>query len=144
VIAGRPYPGYSQPEILAQALGFSDHVHFLNDVPEADLPALYHSADAFMLLSYYEGFGFPVLEAMACGAPVVVSNVTSLPEVAGKAGLKVSPDNSEQAAAALLEVIPGGKEREANIALGLEQARRFSWDQCARLTMQVYREALET
>jgi glycosyltransferase involved in cell wall biosynthesis len=142
VIAGRPYPGYSQPEILAQALGISDYVHFLDNVPDPDLPALYKSASAFVLLSYYEGFGLPVLEALACGTPVVVSNVTSLPEVAGEAGVKVPPDDPEQAAAALLQIIPGGTEREKNIALGLEQARQFTWDRCARQTMQVYREAL--
>ena len=144
VIAGRPYPGYSQPEALAQALDLSDRVHLLDNVPNPDLPALYQSASAFVLLSYYEGFGLPVLEAMACGTPVVVSNVTSLPEVAGEAGVKVPPDDPEQAAAALLQIIPGGAEREKNIALGLEQAHRFTWDRCAGQTLQVYREALKT
>jgi glycosyltransferase involved in cell wall biosynthesis len=142
VIAGRPYPGYRQPEALAQTLGLVNYVHFLDNVPDSDLPLLYHSADALVLLSCYEGFGLPVLEAMACGTPVVVSNVTSLPEVAGEAGMKVPPDNPEQAAAALLQVIRGGKEREQRIALGRGQAHRFSWDRCARQTLEVYREVI--
>jgi alpha-1,3-rhamnosyl/mannosyltransferase len=79
---------------------------------------------------------------MACGTPVVVSNVTSLPEVAGEAGMKVPPDDPEQAAAALLQVIQGGKEREHRIALGLEQAHRFTWDRCARQTLEIYREVI--
>jgi glycosyltransferase involved in cell wall biosynthesis len=142
VIAGRPYPGYNLPEALAETLELSDRVHFLGNVPESDLPTLYRCADSFVLLSHYEGFGLPVLEAMACGTPVVISNVTSLPEVAGEAGMKVPPDDPQQAAAALMKVIPGGNEREKCIASGLEQARRFTWDRCAQMTMQVYRKAL--
>ncbi len=108
-IAGRPYPAYQQPEALAQTLGLTDWIHFIDYTPETDLPLLYQAADAAILLSHYEGFGLPVLEAMACGTPVVVSNTTSLPEVAGEAGPRVAPDEPEQAAEALLQVIPGGE-----------------------------------
>ncbi|OGO37437.1 MAG: hypothetical protein A2W35_16260 [Chloroflexi bacterium RBG_16_57_11] len=142
VIAGRAYPGYNRPEQFSQTLGLSGRVHFLDDIPDIDLIALYQAADAFISLSLYEGFGLPVLEAMACGTPVVASNVTSLPEVTGEAGLNVPPDDPEQAATALLQIIPGGEMREANIALGLERARRFTWKRCAQETLQVYREAL--
>ena len=143
VIAGRPYTGYNQPEVLAQTLGLTDRVHFLDNVPDSDLSVLYHAADAFLLLSKYEGFGLPILEAMACGTPVVASNVTALPEVTGEAGLQVPPDNPELAAEMLLKVIPGGEEREKYIALGQERARRFTWKRCAEETLQVYREALK-
>jgi glycosyltransferase involved in cell wall biosynthesis len=141
-IVGRPYPGYNQPEAIAEALGLGGRVHFFAHAPESDLPLLYQTADALILLSRYEGFGLPVLEAMACGTPVVISNVTSLPEVAGEAAMQVPSDDVEQAAEALLQVIPGGKERERLIALGGQQARRFTWERCARQTLDVYREAL--
>lgn len=141
-IVGRSYPGYSRPEALAHALGLGNLVHFFDYAPEHDLALLYRAADAAILLSHYEGFGLPVLEAMACGTPVVVSNVTSLPEVAGKAGLQVSPDDPDQAAEALLQVIPGGMQREQCITLGVEQAQHFTWERCARQTLNVYREVL--
>ena len=142
VIAGRPYPGYQRPEALAGSLGLTNRVHFIDDVPDFDLPLLYRAAVAVILLSHYEGFGLPVLESMACGTPVVVSNTTSLPEVAGEAGLQVQPGNPEQTAEALLQVIPGGGERERCIALGYEQARSFTLERCARQTLEVYAEAL--
>lgn len=142
VIAGRPYPGCQQPEALAQSLGLADRVHFIDQVADSDLPLLYRAADALILLSHYEGFGLPVLEAMACGTPVVVSNTTSLPEVVGEAGLQAPPDQPEQAAEALLQVIPGGGERERCIAQGHEWSREFTWKRCARQTLEVYHEAL--
>jgi glycosyltransferase involved in cell wall biosynthesis len=141
-IVGRAYPAYNQPEALAEALNLSDRVHFYDTVPESDLPLLYRAADALVLLSKYEGFGLPILEAMACGTPVVISDATSLPEIAGQAGVQVGQDDVEQAAQALLQVIPGGEERERCIALGLARARHFTWAQCARQTLGVYREAL--
>jgi glycosyltransferase involved in cell wall biosynthesis len=143
-IIGRPYSSYHQPEAWAQSLGLGARTHFIDYAPDADLPLLYHAADALMLLSQYEGFGLPVLEAMACGTPVVVSNVTSLPEIVGDAGLTVPPDEAELAAEALLQVVPGAKEREQRIALGIERARRFTWERCARRTLEVYAEALAT
>jgi glycosyltransferase involved in cell wall biosynthesis len=143
-IAGRPYPAYQQPEALAQTLGLTDCIHFIDYTPETDLPLLYQTADAAILLSHYEGFGLPVLEAMACGTPVVVSNTTSLPEVAGDAGLRVAPDEPEQAAKALLQVISGGEERERCIAMGRARASSFTWERCARQTLDVYVEALNS
>jgi glycosyltransferase involved in cell wall biosynthesis len=142
VIAGRPYPGYQQPEALVQALGLADRVRFIDEAADIDLPELYHAAEALILMSLYEGFGLPALEAMACGTPVVVSNTTSLPEVAGEAGLQVPPDQPEEAAEALVKVIRGGSERERCIALGGEWARSFTWERCTRQTLDVYTEAL--
>jgi glycosyltransferase involved in cell wall biosynthesis len=142
VIVGKPYSDYAQPETLVKALGLEKCVRFFEDLPDSDLPSIYHAADAFILLSRYEGFGLPVIEAMACGTPVVVSNVTSLPEVAGEAGLQVSPDNPEQAAEALGRIITGGRERQQRIALGIAHARRFTWESCARQTLDVYAQSI--
>ena len=83
------------------ALGLSDSVAFLGPVAGADLPALYAGAELFVFPSLYEGFGFPVLEAMACGTPVICSNVSSLPEVAGSAALQVDPRDTDALAAAM-------------------------------------------
>jgi glycosyltransferase involved in cell wall biosynthesis len=140
-IVGKRYSDYTLPEKMTQERGLLKQVRFIDSLPDSDLPALYHAADAFVLLSLYEGFGLPVLEAMASGVPVVVSNRTSLPEVAGKGGILVSPGDPEQAALALCKVIPGGEMREACIAAGFEQVKTFSWERCARLTNIVYQEA---
>lgn len=142
VIVGKPYNDYAQPEMMVKALGLEKCVRFFDDLPDADLLAMYRAADAFVLLSYYEGFGLPVIEAMACGTPVVTSNVTSLPEVAGEAGLQVSPNDPEQAAEALAKIITGGSERQQRIALGIAHARRFTWERCARQTLDVYAHVL--
>jgi glycosyltransferase involved in cell wall biosynthesis len=141
-IVGRPYSGYNRPEALVERLELEDRVHFFDYTPESDLPFLYRAADALILLSRYEGFGLPVLEAMACGTPVVISNTTSLPEVAGEAGVQVDTDDAESAADALLQVIPGGEDHDLRIALGLAHAHRFTWSECALRTLDVYREAL--
>jgi glycosyltransferase involved in cell wall biosynthesis len=143
VIAGKPYADYQEPERLAESLGLGGSVRFLDYVPDADLPALYRGAAAFVLLSYYEGFGLPIIEAMACGTPVVAANRTSLPEVCGEAALLVDPDAPKEAAQALLKALPGGAQREALIAGGLERARQFTWQACAERTRLVYHDTLQ-
>jgi glycosyltransferase involved in cell wall biosynthesis len=140
VIAGKPYPGYQAPEREAQPLG--KQVRFIDQIMDAELPSLFQASEAFVLLSYYEGFGLPILEAMASGVPVVASNYTCLPEVVSSAGLLVSPDEPKQAAEALAQVIRGGKERDRLIALGKEHASRFTWQSCARITLATYRQAV--
>jgi len=144
VIAGKHYTDFEAPERLVQNLEMEEAVHFLDSVKDDDLPLLYKAADAFALLSFYEGFGLPVLEAMASGTPVVVSEATSLPEVAGNAGLQVPVSDPEQAALALKSLIPGGENREEMISRGIERARQFTWEECARRTLTVYREARAT
>jgi glycosyltransferase involved in cell wall biosynthesis len=142
VIVGKRYSDYQVPEQVALKRDLVNQVRFIDYLPDEDLPALYRSADAFVLLSFYEGFGLPVLEAMASGIAVVASDRTSLPEVVGEAALLVSPDDPEQVALSLRQVVPGGELREPCIAAGLEHARGFTWERCARLTLDVYREAL--
>lgn len=109
-------------------------VIFTGYVPDEDLPAFYQNAQCFVLVSLYEGFGLPVLEAMNYGCPVVASNVSSLPEVVGQAGVLVNPENVEEIAQGIKEAI---KKRKTLVARGLKQAKKFSWEKCARETLGV-------
>ena len=119
-----------------------DNVRHVGFVPAADLPLWYNSAEAFLYPSLYEGFGLPVLEAMACGAPVVTADVSSLPEVAGDAGLCLPPEDTEPWTAALVNIKRDLDWREEARERGLERARRFSWERTAALTLDSYRKAL--
>ena len=111
-------------------------------VPEADLPALYTGALAFVYPSYFEGFGLPPLEAMQCGAAVVAGNRTSLPEVVGDAGLLVDPFDVEALAEAIVRVIDDSALRERLRRRGFERASHFSWRTTARLTLEAYKRAI--
>ncbi len=123
-----------------QALGLGQRVHFAGYVADEDLPALYNLADLFVFPSQYEGFGLPVLEAMACGTPVVCSNAASLPEVAGDAALLVPPGDAPALAAAIRRMLADPALQAAMRARGLERARRFTWEETARRTALVYRQ----
>jgi len=140
VIAGHEDPRYPQARERAAALGL-DSVMFLGAVAEEDLPALYSGADLFVFPSLYEGFGLPVIEAMACGTPVACSNVSSLPEVAGDAALLFDPHTPESIAAAICQTLQNAELRERLRRRGLEQAGHFSWEHAARLTLEAYRQA---
>jgi alpha-1,3-rhamnosyl/mannosyltransferase len=111
-------------------------------VDSADLVELYRGARCFLFPSRYEGFGLPVLEAMACGTPVVCSDGSSLPEVAGGAALLVPPDDTAAIAEAVQVASTSGSERERLVAAGLERAGAATWQLCAELTVQAYRRAL--
>jgi glycosyltransferase involved in cell wall biosynthesis len=115
---------------------------YLGYVPDDDLPPLYTGAAVFAFPSLYEGFGLPLLEAMACGAPVVASNTGSIPEVAGDAAILVPPTDAEALAAALDSVLSNPGRRQELIARGSERAALFSWDKAARETVEVYEEAV--
>jgi glycosyltransferase involved in cell wall biosynthesis len=122
--------------------GIADLTVLTGYVTEADLPALYTGALCFVYPSYFEGFGLPPLEAMQCGAPVIVGNRTSLPEVVGRAGLLVDPFDADALAQAIARLIDDSTLRARLRAHGLERARRFSWHETARLTLQVYERAM--
>ena len=109
-------------------------------VDEQDLPQLYNGASVFVYPSLYEGFGLPVLEAMACGIPVVTSNVSSLPEVIGDAGLAVNPEDPEALAGALHQLLTNESLRDALGQKGQQRAQQFSWDRTARETLRTYEE----
>ncbi len=115
-----------------QALGLQERVRFLGFVPDADLPALYSAAEAFAFPSLYEGFGLPPLEALACGTPTVVSNVSSLPEVVGDAALQVEPTDVEALAAALTRLLHDEPLRVRLRTDGPIQASRFTWTAAAK------------
>jgi glycosyltransferase involved in cell wall biosynthesis len=116
-------------------------VIFTDFVAEEDMPALMAGATALVWPSIFEGFGLPVLEAMACGTPVITSNVTSLPEVAGEAALMINPYNKDELTAALQQVLIDADLRQRLRELGLRRAASYSWDNSARQTLAVY-EAL--
>ena len=139
VLAGTLIAGRTDlPELVAR-LGLGPRVRLLGWVPEADLPALYAGAAAFVYPSLHEGFGLPVLEAMACGTPVVTYNTTSLPEVAGPAAILLSlPVTAEALAAALARAAGDLATREELIGRGFEQVKRFDWRRTAALTLEVY------
>jgi len=125
------------------ALGLAGDVHFAGYVPDADLPPLYTGADCVLVPSLYEGFGFPVLEALACAAPVVCSSASSLPEVAGGAALLVPPEDDEALAAAVHLLLSQPQLAGAMAEAGRRQASRFRWDLCAQETVEVYERLTE-
>lgn len=141
VLAGQK--GWLYDDIFAQVrkLGIADRVVLTGYVPDADLPALLSGALAFVFPSLYEGFGLPVLEAMACGTPVICSNTSSLPEVAGDAALLVDPLDSHELAGAIHRIATDPGLRRLLVARGFEQVARFSWHRCARETLRVLEEA---
>jgi glycosyltransferase involved in cell wall biosynthesis len=140
VIAGRPGWLYADLAEDVQRLGVSNRVHFLTNAGDADLPALYSLAEVFILVSLYEGFGLPALEAMACGTPIIVSNVSSLPEVAGDAGIQVDPLNVPAIASALTALTTDADRRSELRARGLRQAATFTWERAAQQLADHYRQ----
>jgi glycosyltransferase involved in cell wall biosynthesis len=120
-----------------------DRVHFVGYVPEEEKRLWYNAATCFCYPSLYEGFGLPPLEAMACGAPVIVSNASSLPEVVGDAGLAVPPKDTQALSETLHRVLVDPALRADLAQRGVARAKRFSWDEAARQTVAVYRRAWE-
>ncbi|HET7090854.1 MAG TPA: glycosyltransferase family 1 protein [Anaerolineae bacterium] len=143
VIAGAWDNRYPESRERAAHLGLGDGVRFLGSIPDADLPALYAAADLFVMPSLYEGFGLPVLEAMACGTPIACSDTSSLPEVAGDAGLFFNPYDIDQMASTMLRAMTDPALRAELRVRGLERARLFSWERVARQTVDVYRAAAQ-
>jgi glycosyltransferase involved in cell wall biosynthesis len=118
-------------------------VRWLGYVAEGDLPALYAGATAFVFPSLYEGFGLPVVEAMAWGTPVITSSVSSLPEVAGDAAVLVDPYDVDGLARAMQRLLDDACLRDSLIAAGRQRARRFTWERCAEDVEAVFDEAME-
>jgi glycosyltransferase involved in cell wall biosynthesis len=136
--------GWLYEEVFARVeeLELTGDVLFPGYISPDELPLWYNAAELFVYPSLYEGFGLPPLEAMACGTPVITSNVSSLPEVVGKAGLIVDPMDSEGLAEAMNQVLGNGTLRQSMRERGLARAGRFSWAKAARETVGVYRRAL--
>jgi len=129
---------------LAQSLGIADSVVFLDLEAEEDMPLLYSIAKVVVLASFYEGFGLPPLEAMACGTPVVVSKTTSLREVVGDAGLMVDPNQPREISAAVFRVLTNPTVHEDLRTRGLERSSRFGWSQTVAGIVRSYEEALSS
>lgn len=127
----------------AAALGVEDRVHFTGYVPDEALPLWYNAASLFAFPSVYEGFGLPVVEAMACGAPVLAAGVSSIPEAAGTAGLLFDPQDVTALRDRITAVLQDPELAATMRAEGLQHARRFSWARAGRQTAAVYRRALD-
>ncbi len=122
--------------------GIADRVHFLGYVSDSQLKYLYHHASAYLHPSLYEGFGLTLLEAMACGCPVITSSVYSLPEVAGDAALLVDPYSVDEIAQAIVGVCTDEKLAGGLSVRGKQRASEFSWGKCAELVIKVYKSVL--
>jgi glycosyltransferase involved in cell wall biosynthesis len=138
VIAGGP--GWLSETLRREVAerGLADRVRFIGYVRDEDMAPLYSLATVFAYPSLYEGFGLPVLEAMACGVPVLTSNVSSLPEVAGGAAVLVAPTDVDAIADGLTQLLDDTALAAKLVARGLEWSTNFSWDRCARETLAVY------
>jgi glycosyltransferase involved in cell wall biosynthesis len=138
VIVGRKGWVYEGIFEAVDELGLRQDVLFPGYFPDEELPALYRAADLLAMPSFYEGFGLPVLEAMACGTPVVVGDVSSLPEVAGDAAMRIDPHDVDALKAALLSLVLDGNLRAKLIEAGFAQARKFTWERAARALLDAY------
>jgi glycosyltransferase involved in cell wall biosynthesis len=142
VMPGYPTPYEDELRGRAAELGIDANVRILGWISDAELEDLYDAADAFVFPSLHEGFGMPVLEAMARGLPVATSGRTSLAEVAGDAALLFVPEDEASIAAAIERLLGDEQLARRLRAAGPEQAARFSWDRTAELTVASYRRAL--
>lgn len=137
-LVGMKSPAYAEISSLVEELKLESHVIFTGRVPDHELVNLYHRAEMLVFPSHYEGFGLPVLEAMACGCPVVASDRYSVPEVAGDAALLIDPRNTEQIADAIMLVIQSAQIKSELIDRGLRRSMQFTWQRTAHSTHDVY------
>ena len=144
VIAGQE--GWLMGEIsnYIEKHGLNPRIRFTGYIADEDLRALYSSCAVCVYPSLYEGFGFPPLEAMACGAPVIAGDVPSLHETVGRAALLVPPTDVQQLARALVEMLTDEQKRAHFSRAGMEWASQFTWERTAQLTLEVYRDAIST
>jgi glycosyltransferase involved in cell wall biosynthesis len=125
---------------LGMNMDISKQIIFTNYVPDEDLPMFYNACQVFAYPSLYEGFGLPPLEAMSCGIPVVTSNLTSIPEVVGDAGILIDPYKEEALGNALLMVLCDPKLQNDLGLKGIERAKNYTWEKTAKETLKVYKE----
>lgn len=137
ILVGERGQDYQQLLEKIKKLNLTSKVIVLHYIPMADLPCLYNLATVFAFPSLDEGFGLPVLEAMACGSPVITSNISSLPEVAGSAAILINPDNVDEIAKALNKILANEGLRQELKQRGLDRAKNFSWQKTAREILKI-------
>ncbi len=137
VLVGKPELKYGRDLAQIDKFNLQDRVILTGWVPDEDLAAIYNLADLLIFPSLYEGFGIPLLEAMACGCPVLTSNKSATQEVVGDAGYLVNPLDVEEIASGVLEVISNPKLQQAMIGKGHLRVKSFSWEKCARETLKL-------
>ena len=143
VLAGKDTWFSPKVREAARQSGVADRIHFAGFVSDEDLLHLYNACDLFVFPSFYEGFGLPVLEAMACGRAVACSRTSSMPEVADGAGIMFDPYSSSEMVRAMADLLLDAELRARMERLGLQRAARFSWRATAQSTLEVYREVAE-
>ena len=144
VIIGRPGWRWENPLKMAKYRDLHRWVKVLTDVPDSDLVEFYNRAEIFIYPSFYEGFGLPILEAMACGTPVIASNVSSMPEVGGAAALLADPADPGEFVSQALRLLENKETRRRVVDAGLRHARQFTWTATARATLAVYRNVCDS
>jgi glycosyltransferase involved in cell wall biosynthesis len=143
VLVGKPTWFADKVEEAARESGVGDRIRFLGFVADADLLQLYNACDCFVFPSFYEGFGFPALEAMACGRAVVCSDASALPEVVDGAAILFDPYALDEMVRAIADVLLDGELRGRMERLGLQRAAHFSWQKTAQKTMEAFHQVME-
>jgi glycosyltransferase involved in cell wall biosynthesis len=137
VLAGDASYGYDEVNYTIREFNLDDEVMMPGWVDELDMPYLYSAAEAFIFPSKYEGFGIPLLQAMACGVPIAASWASSIPEVVGKAGYLFNPSDVNRMADAMERVVTDENLRKELVELGFARVKEFSWEECAKQTLEV-------
>lgn len=144
VIGGKKGWYYDSIFTTVKELSLEEKVQFLGRVPDEHLPALYRQAKVFLFPSFYEGFGLPPLEAMACGTPVITSNLSSLPEVVGEAGILVNPHSNAELSVAMKKLLSDEELYQSMVQQLPNQVKKFSWDTAATQTLEVFQKCQPT
>jgi len=142
VIVGRAGWHYEQLIAEIEAIGINDHLIFANNVSDDQLPAVYNHALTLVTPSFYEGFGLPALEAMACGTVPIVSNLSSLPEITGDIGLLIDPHDTNTLTDALKKVLTDSEWCEEQSKAGIQRAKQFTWEETALIVQATYQSVL--
>jgi glycosyltransferase involved in cell wall biosynthesis len=140
LLVGRKGWLFDETTAKINQLGLGNRIIWRDDISDALLPAVYNLASILVLPSFYEGFGFPALEAMACGTVPIVSNRSSLPEVVGDVGLMINPDDPTELAQAMHHALTDSAWRTQQIQAGVARAKQFTWERTARIAQQVYEQ----
>lgn len=140
VITGKQYSNYKSYLMEIKELNVFNSVIFTGFISDEDLKTIYSEAEIFLLVSFYEGFGIPILEAMECGTPVITSDVSSMPEVAGGAALLVNPHNPEEIAEKINSIMNSKGLKKQLIEKGYRRVKEFSWEKTAEQTLKIYKE----